>query len=127
MFGTDEKLQTYLSHYYEKIMSVERSIGEITKMLEEKGLAENTVIIYLSDHGTHFGEKQMGAKWSPYEQSLRIPFIVYDPRTKNKGSISDEIVLSIDVAPTMLDLAGVAVPEKMDGKSNSFFLLINAL
>jgi len=117
MFGSDEKMQTYLSHYYEKIMSVERSIGEITGMLEKKGLADNTVIIYLSDHGTHFGEKQLGAKWSPYEQSLRIPFIVYDPRTKAKGVVSDKMVLNIDVAPTLLDLAGVPIPETMDGKS----------
>jgi len=119
MFGTDEKMQSYMSHYYEKILSVERSVGEIVKRLEEKGLADNTVIIYLSDHGTHFGEKQLGAKWSPYEQSLRIPFIVYDPRSKAKGVVSDEMVLNIDVAPTLLDLAGVSVPETMDGKSMS--------
>ncbi|MEP4133431.1 MAG: sulfatase-like hydrolase/transferase, partial [Cyclobacteriaceae bacterium] len=77
MFGTDERLQTYLSHYFEKVMSVDRSIGEITKMLEEKGLDQNTVVVFLSDHGTHFGEKQLGGKWSPYEQSLKIPFIIY--------------------------------------------------
>lgn len=117
MFGTDDKLQTYLSHYYEKILSLDRSIGEITKMLTERGVAENTVIIFLSDHGTHFGEKQMGAKWSPYEQSLRIPFIVYDPTSKTKGIVSDEMVLNIDVAPTLLDLAGVDAPNTMDGKS----------
>lgn len=117
MFGTDEKLQTYLGHYYEKIKGVDRSIGEITRMLEEKGIADNTVIIYLSDHGTHFGEKQMGAKWSPYEQSLRIPFLVYDPRTKERGVVSDALVLNIDVAPTLLEMAGVQVPETMDGTS----------
>jgi len=117
MIGTDEKMQTYVSHYYEKIISVERSIGEITTMLEEKGLADNTVIIYLSDHGTHFGEKQLGGKWTPYEQTLRVPFIVYDPRSKAKGVVSDEMVLNIDVAPTLLDLAGIPVPETMDGKS----------
>lgn len=116
-FETDEKMQSYLSQYYEKIISVERSVGEIVKRLEEKGLADNTVIIYLSDHGTHFGEKQLGGKWSPYEQSLRIPFIVYDPRSKVKGVVSDEMVLNIDVAPTLLNLAGVPVPDTMDGKS----------
>lgn len=116
-FETDEKMQSYLSQYYEKIISVERSVGVIVKRLEEKGLADNTVIIYLSDHGTHFGEKQLGGKWSPYEQSLRIPFIVYDPRSKVKGVVSDEMVLNIDVAPTLLNLAGVPVPDTMDGKS----------
>lgn len=117
MFGTDQKMQTYMSHYYEKIMSVDRSVGEIMQSLNEKGLADNTVIIFLSDHGTHFGEKQLGAKWSPYEQSLRIPFIVYDPRSKAKAVVSDEMVLNIDVAPTLVDLAGVPVPETMDGES----------
>ncbi len=117
MFGTDEKMQHYLSQYYEKIMSVDRSVGDIIRILEEKGLAENTVIIFLSDHGTHFGEKQLGAKWSPYEPSLRIPFIVYDPRSKQKGVVSDEMVISLDVAPTLLDMAGLTVPQTMDGVS----------
>ncbi len=104
--------------YYEKIASVERSVGKIRAMLEKRGLADNTVIIFLSDHGNHFGEKQLYAKWSPYEQSLRVPFIVYDPRPQaQKGLVRDEMVLNLDVAPTLLDLAGVKVPEVMDGKS----------
>ncbi|MEP4534690.1 MAG: sulfatase-like hydrolase/transferase [Cyclobacteriaceae bacterium] len=117
MFGTDERLQIYLSHYFEKVMSVDRSIGEITKMLEEKGLDQNTVVVFLSDHGTHFGEKQLGGKWSPYEQSLKIPFIIYDPRSSSRGMVSDQMVLNIDVAPTLLEMAGMSVPETMDGKS----------
>jgi len=104
--------------YYEKIASVERSVGKIRAMLEKRGLADNTVIIFLSDHGNHFGEKQLYAKWSPYEQSLRVPFIVYDPRAQaQKGQVRDEMVLNLDVAPTLLSLAGVKVPEVMDGKS----------
>lgn len=104
--------------YYEKIASVERSVGKIRAMLEKRGLADNTVIIFLSDHGDHFGEKQLYGKWSPYEQSLRVPFIVYDPRPQaQKGQVRDEMVLNIDVAPTLLSLAGVKVPEVMDGRS----------
>lgn len=106
--------------YYEKVASVERSVGQIREMLAERGLDKNTVIIFLSDHGTHFGERQLYGKWTPYEQSLRIPFIVYDPRKgAEQGTVvSDKMVLSIDVAPTLLDLAGVD-PEKteMDGVS----------
>lgn len=117
MFGTDERMQHYLRQYYEKILSVDRSMGEISRTLEERGLADNTVIIFLSDNGTHFGEKQLGAKWSPYEPSLRVPFIVYDPRARKKGLVSDELVISLDVAPTMLDMAGLHVPETMDGLS----------
>tara|TARA_B110000037_G_scaffold146098_1_gene165057 strand:+ start:166 stop:1731 length:1566 start_codon:yes stop_codon:yes gene_type:complete len=108
----------YLRQYHEKIMSVERSVGEILQMLEERNLADNTVIIFLSDHGTHWGEKQLSGKWTPYDLSLRIPFIVYDPRPKAiKTKVSDEMVLNIDIAPTLLDMAGIPVPETMDGKS----------
>ena len=104
--------------YYEKIASVERSVGKIREMLKKRGLADNTVIIFLSDHGDHFGEKHLYGKWSPYEQSLRVPFIVYDPRPKaQKGVVRKEMVLNIDVAPTLLDLAGVKIPKVMDGKS----------
>ena len=108
----------FMRKYYEKIVSVERSVGKILDMLEKHGLADNTVIVFLSDHGAHFGEKHLYGKWSPYDASLRIPFIIYDPRPQaRKKAVSDEIVLNIDIAPTLLDLAGVDIPSVMDGKS----------
>jgi len=111
-------MNPYKRFYHEMILSVERSVGEIVKSLEERGLADNTVIIFLSDHGLHLGEKQMKGKWTPYDESLRIPFIVYDPRTPaRKRIVKNEMVLNIDVAPTILELAGIEVPEGMDGKS----------
>lgn len=117
-FNKDGDHNPYLRQYHEKLMSVERSTGQIMDMLKQRGLSDNTVIIFLSDHGTHFGEKQLAGKWTPYEQSLRIPFIVYDPRPKAaKGIVSNEMVLNIDVAPTVLDLAGIPVPKVMDGQS----------
>jgi len=117
-FGSGKGHNPYLRQYFEKIVSVERSVGMIRQMLDERGLAGNTVILFLSDHGTHFGEKQLGGKWTPYEQSLRVPFIVYDPRPQaRKGVIRNEMVLNIDVAPTLLELAGVPAPRIMDGRS----------
>ena len=116
--GDGGNLNAYKRNYYEMILSVERSVGKIVKSLEERGLADNTVIIFLSDHGLHLGEKELLGKWTPYDESLRIPFIVYDPRTRSgKGKVLDEMVLNIDVAPTILELAGVEVPEGMDGRS----------
>jgi arylsulfatase A-like enzyme len=110
--------QPYIRAYYEKIMGVERSVGHIRALLADRGLADNTVIIFLSDHGAHFGERQLGGKWTPYEDSLRIPFIVYDPRPgAARGKVSDSLVLNIDVAPTLLELAGMPVPQSMDGRS----------
>jgi len=117
-FNRDGDHNPFCRQYYEKIASVERSVGDIRKMLKERGLADNTVIIYLSDHGDHFGEKHLYGKWSPYEQSLRVPFIVYDPRPQaQKGIVREEMVLNIDVAPTLLELAGVEVPDVVDGRS----------
>jgi arylsulfatase A-like enzyme len=108
----------FLRNYFEKIASVERSVGQIMTMLKERGLESNTVVVFLGDHGTHFGEKQLSGKWTPYEQSLRIPFIIYDPRPQGrKGAVSNKMVLNIDVAPTLLDLAGIKPPEVMDGCS----------
>lgn len=110
--------QPFMREYYEKIMGVDRSVGRILDMLDKKGLADNTVIIFISDHGTHFGERQIAGKWTPYDDSLRIPFLVYDPRPQfARGIQRDEMVLNIDVAPTLLDLAGVEIPREMDGKS----------
>jgi len=116
--GRGGDLNPYKRRYFEMILSVERSVGEIVKSLEERGLADNTVIIFLSDHGLALGEKQLSGKWTPYDVSLRIPFIIYDPRTPSrKGKVMDEMVLNIDVAPTILELAGLEVPEGMDGRS----------
>jgi len=117
-FGTEEGFNNHLRNYFEKIVSVDRSVGQLLAMLKAKGLTENTVIIFLSDHGTHHGERHFIGKWRPYDESLRIPFIIYDPREQaQKGVELDQMVLNIDVAPTLLDLAGIKVPELMDGLS----------
>lgn len=118
VFNKYGDINSYMRTYHEKIMGVERSVGQIMDMLKERKIADNTVVIFLSDHGTHFGEKQLAGKWTPYEPSLRIPLIIYDPRPgASKGRVSDKMVLNIDIAPTLLDLAGVEVPEIMDGRS----------
>lgn len=67
--------------------------------LDRCGLAGNTVVIFLSDHGAHFGEHGLSAKWSPYDPSLQIPFIVADPRWKQTaGTTSDALVHNLNVA-----------------------------
>jgi len=118
VFDRGDDHNPFCRQYHEKIASMERSVGDIRKMLKERGLADNTVIIFLSDHGAHWGDRHFYGKWSPYDPSLRVPFIVYDPRPQaQKGVVRDEMVLNIDVAPTLLELAGVGIPEVMDGKS----------
>ncbi len=122
--ASEDHHNTNLREYYEKIISVDRSVGHILQMLKELDVEENTVVIFLSDHGTHLGEKQLVGKWTPYEQSLRIPFIIYDPRPNSlKGVVRNEMVLNIDIAPTLLSMAGVDIPLVMDGMN--MFPLIN--
>lgn len=109
----------YLRRYHEKIMSLDRSIRAIMDDLKKRGLHENTVVFFVSDHGVHIGEKLLGGKWTPYEESLRIPYIVSDPTApaSRRGITDSRMVLITDIAPTMLDMAGVPVPADMDGKS----------
>jgi arylsulfatase A-like enzyme len=89
------------------------------KSLEDFGFDKNTVVIFLSDNGYLWGEHGLGGKWLLYEESVRVPIIVKWPgmTKKNKGKLLDQLVLNIDIAPTIVDMAGLEVPKEMDGKS----------
>jgi arylsulfatase A-like enzyme len=77
------------------------------------------VFIFASDNGFFFGERGLADKWLMYEESIRVPLIVRDPRLPKArwGTVVDQIALNIDVAPTLLDLAGIKAPERMQGRS----------
>ncbi|MEO0530023.1 MAG: sulfatase [Planctomycetota bacterium] len=123
-FGTDELYQQSVKDYYRLIAGMDRAIGSMLNRLEEHGLAENTVVIFTSDHGFYLGERGFAGKWYPHEISLRIPLIVYDPRVARDSSTGDiepnrptAVALNIDIAPTLLDYAGVPIPQRMQGRS----------
>ncbi len=118
-FSTHELHQHSVKGYYRLIYGVDRVIGEIREKLEEKGLSGNTVFILAGDNGFFLAEHGMAGKWYGYEESIRVPLIVYDPRLPEKysGLIRDETVLNIDIAPTILEIAGVPLPDKMQGRS----------
>ncbi len=105
--------------YYGLITGVDRSLGEIRAMLEARGLADNTIIVYTSDNGHFLFEFGFYGKWLMYEPSLRVPLIVYDPRIApaERAKTVDAFALSIDMAPTLLDFAGLKAPETMQGRS----------
>ena len=98
------------------ISEIDDEIGELRKVLEEKGLAENTVIIVMGDNGHYLGERQLAGKWLMHDNSLRVPLIIYDPRVENHQDVND-MVLNIDVTKTILDLAGIQTPEIYQGIS----------
>ncbi len=113
---TPEKYQRSTKGYYRMIYGIDLEISKIRKKLAEKGLAENTVIILLGDNGFFLGERQISGKWLMYDNSIRTPLIIYDPRVKKHRDI-DEMGLNIDVPATILDFAGLDVPEIYQGKS----------
>jgi arylsulfatase A-like enzyme len=104
---------------YQTISGMDRMLGSIREELERQGIADNTIIVFSTDHGIHHGEHGLGGKCFLYEEDLRIPLIIYDPRLpKNcRGQVRDEMVAVPDLAPTMLELAGYNVPGTMQGKS----------
>jgi len=118
-WDTPEKYQKNMRAYFRMISGVDRVIGRVRKGLEENGLAENTIIIYNGDNGYYMGDRGFAGKWSHYEQSLRVPLIVYDPRATKKlrGKVRSEPALNVDLPATMLDYAGVERPRHYQGRS----------
>ena len=115
-FNTPEKYQKMVKGYYRMISGVDRTIGKILDELEKKGLSDNTIIILMGDNGYFLGERQLAGKWLMYDNSLRVPMIIYDPRTKVHRDV-DDMALNIDITPTILDYAGVKIPESYQGLS----------
>ena len=98
-------------------MAVDENVGEMREYLDNNGLAENTVVVYLSDQGMFLGEHGWFDKRWMYEESIRIPLVIRYPNNIDPGQIRDEMVMNIDFAPTILDFAGVSTPEDMQGQS----------
>ena len=105
------------------LIAVDESLGKVIKTLEEIGELENTVIIYGSDNGYFMGEHTYNDKRIAYENSIRVPMIIKYPKLISKNSVVKEQCLNIDLAPTILDLAGVKKPKYMQG--DSMFKLIS--
>jgi arylsulfatase A-like enzyme len=101
-----------LARYYDNITTMDRQVGDILKKLDDDGLAESTVVFFWSDHGRGLPRCK---RW-PYDSGLRVPLIIRAPKTTKPGSVSDELVNLIDLAPTVLSLAGLSVPPTMQGR-----------
>ena len=111
------KYQRYIKDYLRCIASVDENVGRVLDYLDETGLAENTVVIYSSDQGFYLGEHGWFDKRWIYEESLRTPLLVRWPGTVKPGSVNKDIVSNVDFAETFLQIAGVAVPDDMQGRS----------
>jgi arylsulfatase A-like enzyme len=118
-FSTPEKYQESVKGYYRLITGVDEVLGKIRASLKDNGLDHNTVIIFSSDNGFFLGEHGLAGKWFGYEESIRVPLVIHDPRLGKdlQGQRRNEMVLNIDIAPTILDYAGIEKPREMQGES----------
>ena len=118
-WDTPEKYQTNMRAYFRMLSGIDHVVGRLVKQLEEQGLADNTVIIYTADNGYYLGDRGFAGKWTHYEQSLRVPLVVYDPRLPDpqRGRVLSQMALNSDLASTMIELAGIAAPESHTGRS----------
>ncbi|MCH8118910.1 MAG: sulfatase [Planctomycetes bacterium] len=118
-FPNPEKFQESVKGYYRLITGVDVVIGKIRDQLKQLNLDDNTVIMLIGDNGFYLGEYGLAGKWFPHELSIRVPLVVFDPRadSKRRGVTLDQMALNVDIAPTILELAHLSVPQQMQGRS----------
>lgn len=104
-----------IAGYYAHITAIDRDVGRLIEALDRLGLAENTIVVFSSDHGDMLWSHGRAKKQQPFEESVRIPLIVRWPARLPTGQVSDLLISVVDHAPTLLGLAGVSVPETMNG------------
>lgn len=118
-FGTPERYERSVKDIYRLISGVDRVVGQIFLELRRRGVSGNTVIIFTSDNGALHGEHGLAGKWLMYEQSIRVPLLIYDPRLPShlRGRRVSRMALNVDICPTILELAGVTPSAMREGMS----------
>jgi N-acetylglucosamine-6-sulfatase len=117
MYHGQMDFDTFYRRYAETLLGLDESVGQVLDALQENGLAESTLVVYMGDNGFSFGEHGLIDKRHAYEESIRVPMLAWSPGFIEPGSRTDLMVLNVDIAPTLLDLAGIETPERMDGTS----------
>jgi len=110
---TSPRLLEYTADYYNSMERLDALCGRLLQALQASGKADNTIVIYLGDHGAQFSR----GKQSSYEAGLRIPLLVHDPRLRRQRASAPELVSVVDLLPTLLDLAGLPKPDHLPGAS----------
>lgn len=114
---TEWKYQRYMKDYLSTAASLDRNIGRTLDYLDQHNLTGNTLVIYVSDQGFYMGEHGWFDKRFMYEESFRTPMVMRYPGVVKPGTVSQHFVMNLDIAPTVLQAAGIAVPNDMQGKS----------
>ncbi|MFN7545189.1 MAG: sulfatase [Acidobacteriota bacterium] len=120
-FTTPEHYQESVKSYFRLIAGVDAVVGDIVATLARRGFESNTVIVFSADNGYFLGEWGLADKWYLYEESIRTPLIIADPRSgaRLRGAARREMTLNLDISPTLLSLAGLTVPASVQGRDLS--------
>lgn len=110
-------LEGVTKDYYAGLVATDENVGRILDYLEKKNVLDDTAVLHGSDHGYFLGEWRLFDKRLMHEPSIRVPLMVRYPKRIPAGTVRDEMVLDVDIAPTLLDIAGVPIPANMEGKS----------
>lgn len=114
---TDEDLHRMRAYYYANVTMIDECVGNILDSLEANGYLDNTIVIFTSDHGDCMGDHGLIQKWSMFDVVTRVPTIVWAPNRFKGGRVEDGLCQLFDLAPTILELAGVDVPEDFEAES----------
>jgi N-acetylglucosamine-6-sulfatase len=106
----------YYRRYLETLLGVDDSVGRVVEALRSRGWLDDTLVVYMGDNGFAFGEHGLIDKRTAYEESMRVPMLMRAPGVSG-GTVLPNVVANIDVAPTMLEAAGLVLPDGLDGRS----------
>ena len=117
-FDTPERYQEYMKNYYRLATEADAVCGRVIAELKTQGVLDHTLVIFSTDNGYFHAEHGLADKWYPYQESIRVPLIVRDPRlpAAKRGTTSDALTLSVDLAPTILAATGTPPPATMQGR-----------
>lgn len=118
-WNTDWKYQINMRAYLRMVTGIDHAVGRFLAALDAAGLADDTIVVYSADNGYHMANRGLTGKWSHFEESLRVPLIVSDPRApaEEQGKVTGAIALNLDLPATFLDWAGLPVPDRYQGRS----------
>jgi N-acetylglucosamine-6-sulfatase len=116
-YHSDLDIAEYYRAYAETLLAVDDSVGRLLDWLRDRKIFDSTLVIYLGDNGFMFGEQGLIDKRAAYEASMRIPFLLQCPEVFKGGTVLTQMVANIDIAPTLLEVAGMTAPPTMDGRS----------
>ena len=116
-YHQDTNIEEHYRLYCEALLSVDESIARVRKCLEDNGVADNTLVMYMGDNGFQWGEHGLIDKRTAYEASIRVPLLGVCPKLWKPGTVVEQVVANIDIGPSCLEVAGIKTPKHMDGQS----------